>query len=69
MAKSTKEISYNQAMEEIEGIIEKLNNGELDIDTISQDVKRATELVVICKEKLKKSEDEIKQLFDTESNS
>lgn len=66
MTKSTKEISYKEAMIEIESIIEKLNNGELDIDTISQDVKRATELVLLCKNKLKKSETEIKKLFEAE---
>ena len=67
MKKNTTEVSYNDAMSEIEDIIEKLNNGELDIDTISQDVKRATELVVLCKSKLKKSEDEIKKLFSDEN--
>lgn len=66
MATEKREISYKDAMTEIEHIIEKLNDGDLDIDTVSKDVKRATELVVLCKSKLKRSELEIKKLFELE---
>ena len=61
-----KELSYSEAMIEVEKIIKKLNNDELDIDTISVDIKRATELIKLCKSKLKKSEAEITELFETE---
>ena len=61
-----KELSYSEAMVEVEKIIKKLNNDELDIDTISVDIKQATELIKLCKSKLKKSEAEITELFETE---
>ncbi len=60
------EMKYSEAMMEIERIIKKLNDGELDIDTISTEIKQATELIGLCKAKLKKSETEIKELFKTE---
>ncbi len=65
MAKKV-EISYNEAYEQIEEIIEKINNEKLDIDSLSKDVKRGIELIEICRAKLRNAEKEVNQLFDKE---
>lgn len=64
MAKSKKEISYQDAMSEVDEILEKLSNEELDIDSLVKDVKHATELLTLCKAKLRSAEDEITKLFE-----
>ncbi|MEG1554795.1 MAG: exodeoxyribonuclease VII small subunit [Rikenellaceae bacterium] len=47
------EITYNAAVESIEEIIEKLGDDQMDVDLLSKEVKRASELIAICKEKLR----------------
>lgn len=61
---SKKKITYNDAMEQINAILEKLNNEELDIDSLSKEIKKATELISLCKHKLKDAQQEIDKLFD-----
>lgn len=54
-----KEQSYKQAMEELGSIAHQIENDEPDIDELSSLVKRAKELIQLCKKKLKKTEGEI----------
>lgn len=56
-------ISYKKALQEIEEVIEKLNSDNTDIDSISKDVKKATELINMCKAKLKNCEEELENLL------
>lgn len=51
-------------MAEVDEILEKLNNEELDIDSLVKDVKQATELLSLCKNKLRSAESEITKLFE-----
>ncbi len=62
-----KELSYSQAMEKINAILEKLNNEELDIDTLSAEVKQATELIAYCRKKLRTAQEQVEEVFNTES--
>lgn len=62
-----KEIGYNEAIREVETILEKLNNEELDVDKLAEEVKRAAELIGLCKEKLRKAEDEVAKVIKKES--
>lgn len=55
--------SYKKALEEIQQIIDRLNSEDTDIDTISKDVKKAIELINICKAKLNNCEKELENLF------
>ncbi len=47
-----KKISYTEAISELELIVTEIEQGEITIDTLSEKVKRATELIKICKDKL-----------------
>jgi len=58
-----KKLSYNEALKEIEEILFKIENEELDIDNLSENVMRATELLKTCKEKLTKTEKEIEKII------
>ena len=55
-----KELTYNQALTELETILKSFDSGEADIDTLSAQVSRATELITFCRERLLKVEEELK---------
>ncbi|MBQ2393776.1 MAG: exodeoxyribonuclease VII small subunit [Alistipes sp.] len=58
-----KQITYTEALGEIEQILERFRSDQMDVDTLAQEVKRATELITLCKERLTKVEKEVEQLF------
>ena len=58
-----KEFSFSEAVTEIEDIIRQIESGELDIDKLSVEVKRASELIRQCQKKLKTTEEEINSIF------
>jgi len=58
-----KQLSYNEAVAEIESIISKIENQELDIDELSANVKRVAELLNFCKLKLKNTEEEVQKIL------
>jgi len=58
-----KKITYKEAIEEIENIIEKIKNEEPDIDELANKVKRVTELLNICKDKLYKAEKDVNNIL------
>lgn len=60
------EIKYEQAVRELEEIVEKMENDELDIDQLSEQLKRAKLLVKLCRDKLIKADEEIKKLLNEE---
>ncbi|MCT4638478.1 MAG: exodeoxyribonuclease VII small subunit [Bacteroidales bacterium] len=59
-----KNITYKEAITEIESIIEKIDNRELDVDELSKNVSRVSELLKICKTKLYKTEEEVKTILN-----
>ncbi len=62
MAKKT--LTYQQAIEELETILSKMENNELEIDHLSNQVKRASELISFCKDKLKRTEEDVSKILD-----
>jgi exodeoxyribonuclease VII small subunit len=58
-----KEFSFDQAVNEIEKILESIESGEMDVDKLSVEVKRASELIRQCQKKLKSTEEEINAIF------
>lgn len=58
-----KEIKYEAALAELQTIVRKMENDELDIDQMSVQLKRAQELIKLCKDKLTKTDEEIKKIL------
>ena len=56
-------MKYEQAVRELEQIVERMENDELDIDQLSEQLKRAKTLVKLCKDRLTKTDEEIKKLL------
>lgn len=58
-----KDFSFNDAVNDIEDILRNIETGELDVDKLSAEVKRASELIKQCQKKLRSTEDEINSIF------
>lgn len=59
----SKEIKYEAAYAELQAIVRKMENNELDIDQMADQLKRAQELIKLCKDKLTKTDEEIKKIL------
>ena len=57
-------INYESAVKELEEIVRKMENDQLDIDSLTEQLKRTQQLVKICKDKLTKTDEEIKQILE-----
>ena len=58
-----KNIEYNRAMEELNKILSDLESENIDVDELSNRVKRAIELIRLCKNKIRKTEMEVKNMM------
>lgn len=59
-------MKYEKAVCELEEIVDKMERDELDVDQLSEQLKRAKVLVKLCKDKLTKTDEEIKKLQSEE---
>ena len=55
--------TYKEAITEIEEILNKIENEELDIDELSSQVKHVSSLIVLCKKKLHDTELEVEKIL------
>ena len=60
------ELKYEDAVRQLETIVDKLESNELGIDQLSSELKKAPQLIKLCKEKLTKTDNEIKKLLDND---
>ena len=61
-----KKISYQKAMKELKSIVAQLQKEAISIDDLSAKTKRAAELILYCKKKLRTTEEELAGLFEEE---
>ena len=57
------EQKYEAAFAELQAIVRKMEADELDIDQMSDQLKRAQELIKLCKDKLTKTDEDIKKIL------
>ncbi len=66
----TKEdLTYKQAVTEIETILNQLEKGELDVDQLAEKVKRVSELIQLCRNKIHATEKSVNEILTKESDS
>lgn len=58
-----KNLTYKEAVQEVEDILRQIENEELEVDELSEKVKRATTLLKWCKEKLRSTEEEVESIL------
>lgn len=59
-----KEQTYGEAMQELQEIMLRIENEELDVDILLEEVKKAANLIKFCKDKLQKTNTEIQKILD-----
>lgn len=56
--------NYSDAMKQLEDIVRRMESGELDIDSLTKELKTAQSLIKLCKDKLYKTEEEINKIME-----
>lgn len=56
-------LSYREAFGELSRILQELQSEDVDVDKLTQKVQKATELIKLCREKIKDTELEIKKII------
>jgi len=65
-SKSTsQELGFGAAMEELEAILGRVESDEIDIDELAEELKRATKLLELCRQKIRKAELEVTQIVQS----
>jgi exodeoxyribonuclease VII small subunit len=57
------ESNYTEAFEELQTIVLEIEKGEINVDELSDNVKRAAQLIKICKLKLTTTEEDVNKIF------
>ncbi len=60
--------SYKNAIKEIEEILVEIENNDPDLDKLSEKIKRANFLIKECKNRLRKTSEEIDAIFEEWEN-
>jgi exodeoxyribonuclease VII small subunit len=58
-------LSFREAMEELEGILERIEGEEIDIDRLAEELRRAAQLLELCRGKIRKAEVEVTQIVQS----
>ncbi len=58
--------NYQQALQELQEIVAKIESNEVGVDELSKEMKRAAMLIEYCQKKLRGTEAEMEELFGKE---
>lgn len=59
---AAEEIRFGEAIEELEGILQRVEAEEIDIDDLAEELRKAAELLEVCRGKIRKAELEVTQI-------
>jgi|LAHS01.1.fsa_nt_gb exodeoxyribonuclease VII small subunit len=57
------EVKYEKAISQLEDIVEKMENNEMDLDEMSAQLKKAQQLIKLCRDRLTKTDAEIQKIL------
>jgi exodeoxyribonuclease VII small subunit len=57
-------MNYEQAYQDLKTIVSQMENEEISVDKLSDNIKKASELIKICKEKLSETEKVVTLLIE-----
>ena len=61
-AQAPAEPGFTAAMRELEGILQRIEGDELDIDRLAEELRRATALLELCSGKIRRAELEVTEI-------
>jgi exodeoxyribonuclease VII small subunit len=56
------DLSFTDAMSELEAILKRVETEESDIDVLAEELKRAALLLEVCRSRIRKAEVEVSQI-------
>ncbi len=56
-------MTYTEAFKELQEIVAEIEKGEATVDVLSQKVKRAAELIQLCKKTLRETESDVNAIL------
>ena len=59
-------MSYEEAIRQLDAIVRQIETGELGIDQLTTQLKRAQELITFCRDTLYKTDEEVQKLLHPE---
>ncbi len=59
-----KEVKYSEAIDELNQILADLEAERIDVDQVSAKVKKAVELIKLCRGKIENTEMEVKKIVE-----
>ena len=57
-------MKYEEAVSQLEAIVRRMETGELNLDSLADELKKAQKLIKMCKDKLTKTDEEIKKMLE-----
>jgi len=57
-----REIGYGEALAELEGILDELDGDEVDVDVLGSRVRRAAELLRLCRDRIASARFDVEQV-------
>ncbi len=57
-------MTYEESLRQLETIVEKMEQGDISVDELAQQLKTAQTLIKQCKDKLTKTDSEIKKILE-----
>lgn len=61
-----KKINYEEAVKQLEDIVAKMEDSEMDLESMTTQLKKAQELVKLCKDRLTQTDKDIQALLKKE---
>lgn len=59
----SKSPNYKEAFDELQEIVTEIEQGEISVDELSEKVKRASQLILVCKKKLTTTEEDVNKIL------
>ena len=63
-ATTDEEIPFGEALEQLEAILRGIESDEIDVDRLGEELRRATQLLEVCRGKIRRAEVEVRQIVD-----
>ncbi len=68
METKDKDLSYSQALSELEKILSELRSDSCDVDTLAERTRRAATLLAECRRRLTRTEEDLAKVLDELDN-
>lgn len=57
-------VTFNEALTELEAILERIESDDVDLDRLATELSRAAELLEVCRAKIRKAELEVSHIVE-----